>query len=74
MRKPRRKPRYCRECGKSLRTSKTGLWFFCGEPCQVAYVEKHEPDVDPAHLLEQRPTDEDDEGYVNPPAPVEEPI
>ena len=68
----RRKPRHCRQCGKSLHTPKTGLWFFCGEACQVAYAETHEPDTDPAHLLDTRPSDEDEDGYVNPPVPVEE--
>jgi NADH pyrophosphatase NudC (nudix superfamily) len=68
----RRKPRYCRQCGQPLRTPKTGLWFFCSEPCQAAYIETHEPDTDPAHLLDVRPSDEDNEGQVNPPAPIEE--
>ena len=73
MKTPRRKPRYCRQCGKPLHTSKTGYWFFCpGEACQVLYAETHEPDTDPAHLLDTRPTDEDNEGQVNTPAPIEE--
>lgn len=70
----RRKPRHCRleTCRKPLHTPKTGLWFFCGEPCQVEYAETHEPDTDPAHLLDARPSDEDNDGYVSPPTPVEE--
>ena len=72
MNKPRRKPRHCRECKKPLHTPKTGLWFFCDEACQVKYVETHEPDTDPAHLLDARPTDEDNDGQVNTPAPIEE--
>ena len=74
MKRLRRKPRYCRleTCGKSLHTPKTGRWFFCDETCQVKYIETHEPDADPAHLLDVRPTDEDNDGTVNPPAPIEE--
>lgn len=64
MTKSRRKPRYCRQCGKSLRTSKTGRWFFCDDACQVLYVEHHEPDADPAGLLRMRPTDEDNDGVT----------
>ena len=74
MKRLRRKPRYCRQCGAALRTSRTGRWYFCNEACQVLYVDSHEPDVDTAPLLEMMPTDEDDEGTVNTPAPVEEPI
>ena len=66
MKRPRRKPRYCRFCGKPLRTSRTGLWYFCGEECQVAYAENHEPDVDPAGLLSMSPTDEDNYGNTLP--------
>jgi hypothetical protein len=55
MSKTRRKPRYCRQCGTALRTSKTGRWFFCGEECQAEYVEEHEPDVDAAFLLDMEP-------------------
>ena len=62
MTKPRRKPRKCRNCGKSLRTSKTGRWFFCDDVCMAQYAEQHEPDVDPAGLLKMRPTDEDNLG------------
>jgi len=72
MPKMRRKSRFCRHCGHNLHTSKTGRWFFCDEECQVLYAETHEPDTDPGHLLDVRPTDEDNEGQVNPPAPIEE--
>jgi len=59
MPRPRRKPRYCRleTCGKSLRTSKTGRWFFCSDDHAAQYVEEHEPDVDPSFLLELEPLD-----------------
>ena len=77
MTKPRRKPRYCRLCGKPLRTAKTGRWFFCEPPpevhgvrfksCQELYLDEHEPDADPGHLLEMLPTDEDDDGVITPP-------
>lgn len=31
--------RYCRQCGERLR----GNYFFCGEACQLAYMEQHIP-------------------------------
>ena len=73
MKKPRRKPRYCRFCGKALKTSKTGRWFFCAPPddpdnpsCAEQYAENHEPDVDPAELISMSPTDEDNCGNTLP--------
>jgi len=77
MKHPRRKPRYCRFCGKALHTPKTGRWFFCAPPgdsdipsCLEQYIESHAPDADPAGIADMLPTDEDNEGTVNPPAPV----
>lgn len=66
-RKPRRKPRKCRNCGKPLRSSKTGYYFFCPpidgiHVCREKYMATHEPDVDPAGILRMRPTDEDNYG------------
>ena len=63
--KPRRKPRFCRQCGKPLRTSKTGRWFFCepspapAKSCQETFAEEHEPDVDPSFLLSMDLPDEE---------------
>lgn len=73
MSKPRRKSRYCRNCGKLLGDPrKTGWWWFCNDVCLAQYEEEHEPEGGLKHILAMRPTDEDNDGAALDPAPPEE--